>query len=294
MAAHVYHWKHGWIPLDHTAALSKAKGNRATADRMMQAAHSPGAGIHSRQDVAKATLALQDIPNVSERHAALQQVTAAAHQHGAADLLPGSIPPHGYKIREDTISPAPGYTQATGRYSFTDPQGNDHYVGGSKLVASRRAHDHAKLAAQKEAERKAFVAKREAKAAVDAAERDRIRNIKVDYSAPPTVEENTLYQKTHALHNPGSERYLNEKDLHDIINGPPHIISSENKALAQKELDKRGYQEAKSRLAGQTDEQLRALLPRLDSTGLEPYQKAGARKYINERLGSRALSRTKT
>jgi hypothetical protein len=25
----VYHWKHGWIPLDHVAALSKAKGSAA-------------------------------------------------------------------------------------------------------------------------------------------------------------------------------------------------------------------------------------------------------------------------
>jgi hypothetical protein len=28
---HVYHWKHGWIPLTHTAAMVKAKGNRHTA-----------------------------------------------------------------------------------------------------------------------------------------------------------------------------------------------------------------------------------------------------------------------
>jgi hypothetical protein len=28
-----YHWKHGWIPLDRAAALSKAKGDRAAASR---------------------------------------------------------------------------------------------------------------------------------------------------------------------------------------------------------------------------------------------------------------------
>lgn len=33
----VYHWKHGWIPLTHTAALSKAKGSKKSADKIMQA-----------------------------------------------------------------------------------------------------------------------------------------------------------------------------------------------------------------------------------------------------------------
>lgn len=32
---HVYHWKHGWIPLDHVAALSKAKGSHKGAERIM-------------------------------------------------------------------------------------------------------------------------------------------------------------------------------------------------------------------------------------------------------------------
>lgn len=32
----VYHWSHGWVPLDHAAALSKAKGNHEAAARMMQ------------------------------------------------------------------------------------------------------------------------------------------------------------------------------------------------------------------------------------------------------------------
>ncbi|MCW2898482.1 MAG: hypothetical protein JWO67_747 [Streptosporangiaceae bacterium] len=34
-AGHVYHWKHGWIPLDHAAALSKAKGSHTGAERIM-------------------------------------------------------------------------------------------------------------------------------------------------------------------------------------------------------------------------------------------------------------------
>lgn len=44
MMAVVYHWKHGWIPLDHTAALSKAKGNHERAAAMLEDARS-SAGI---------------------------------------------------------------------------------------------------------------------------------------------------------------------------------------------------------------------------------------------------------
>ncbi|GAB3080952.1 hypothetical protein GCM10027053_51810 [Intrasporangium mesophilum] len=39
MAKHVYHWKHGWIPLDHVAALSKAKGNHKAASKILEAVH---------------------------------------------------------------------------------------------------------------------------------------------------------------------------------------------------------------------------------------------------------------
>lgn len=31
----IYQWKHGWIPLTHAAAMSKAKGNEALASRLM-------------------------------------------------------------------------------------------------------------------------------------------------------------------------------------------------------------------------------------------------------------------
>jgi hypothetical protein len=42
MAGHlVYHWKHGWIPLTHAAALSKAHGSARLADRYV-----PGASAH--------------------------------------------------------------------------------------------------------------------------------------------------------------------------------------------------------------------------------------------------------
>lgn len=84
--AHVYHWKHGWIPLTHEAALSKAKGNHQAAAKML--ADAPHAsGIRSRQDVAKA---VQDLPNVPahERGSALTQLHDAAIHHDSADLVP--------------------------------------------------------------------------------------------------------------------------------------------------------------------------------------------------------------
>lgn len=46
MAKHVYHWKHGWIPLTHTAAMSKAKGNKKAAAKMLDAVH----GDHLKRD----------------------------------------------------------------------------------------------------------------------------------------------------------------------------------------------------------------------------------------------------
>ena len=35
-ATRIYHWKHGWIPLDHAAAMSKAKGNEDAARRWIE------------------------------------------------------------------------------------------------------------------------------------------------------------------------------------------------------------------------------------------------------------------
>jgi hypothetical protein len=43
MAAHrIYHWKHGWIPLDHYAALKKAKGREAGARKYLAHSHAAG------------------------------------------------------------------------------------------------------------------------------------------------------------------------------------------------------------------------------------------------------------
>lgn len=47
-AAHrIYHWKHGWIPLDHYAALKKAKGSESGARRALARSHASGHAHHS-------------------------------------------------------------------------------------------------------------------------------------------------------------------------------------------------------------------------------------------------------
>jgi hypothetical protein len=65
----VYHWKHGWIRLDHEAAP------HAT-------------GIQSRQDVAKAVRGLPNVPS-GEHGSAMIQLRQAAEHHNSTDLLPG-------------------------------------------------------------------------------------------------------------------------------------------------------------------------------------------------------------
>lgn len=106
MSAHVYHWKHGWIPLDHTAALSKAKGNREVAARMLADATSTSAGIHNRRDVARALLRINTVPD-EHRHAAFAQVRDAAPKHGSADLLPGHTEPGGAEVGRDLQKSVP-------------------------------------------------------------------------------------------------------------------------------------------------------------------------------------------
>lgn len=51
---HVYHWKHGWIPLDHFAALQKAKGNRELAKKYSDKHGLPA--TFSNRDQAEAAL----------------------------------------------------------------------------------------------------------------------------------------------------------------------------------------------------------------------------------------------
>jgi hypothetical protein len=98
MAAHVYHWKHGWIPLDHTAALSKAKGDHSLARTYLEAAHgSPG--IMHAQHLA---VAIRDLPNVPEEHRAgvRAQIIEAANRLDEHQMLPNAMRP---KTREEAL-----------------------------------------------------------------------------------------------------------------------------------------------------------------------------------------------
>lgn len=71
--ARVYHWKHGWIPLDHESAPNAA-------------------GISNTQDLAKATLALPSIKDNQERMAAKLEIRRSAVRLGVPHLLPGDVP----------------------------------------------------------------------------------------------------------------------------------------------------------------------------------------------------------
>lgn len=89
--SHVYHWKHGWIPLTHTAAMSKAKGNREKAAELLADAKSEHAGIHTREHVGKSALELSHIADARERSDALGDVHEAADRLGAHDVLPKAL-----------------------------------------------------------------------------------------------------------------------------------------------------------------------------------------------------------
>lgn len=85
----VYHWKHGWIPLDHTAALSKAKGSHEHAARLLQAARDGETGIKTKQHLKGAIEDMHNVPD-SHRAEAAQQIKQAAPEHGVH--LPGTEP----------------------------------------------------------------------------------------------------------------------------------------------------------------------------------------------------------
>lgn len=72
-AKHVYHWRHGWIPLDHE-----------------DAGHA--AGITSTRDLAKATLRLPSIKDNQARMAAKLEIRRAAIRLGVPHILPGDTP----------------------------------------------------------------------------------------------------------------------------------------------------------------------------------------------------------
>lgn len=66
-----YHWKHGWIPLDHAAALSKAHGSHAGALHYM-----PG-GKHESVDIRR----------MSDEHLANHLGDAADNEHAVNKVI---------------------------------------------------------------------------------------------------------------------------------------------------------------------------------------------------------------
>jgi hypothetical protein len=100
---HVYHWKHGWIPLSHSAALSKAKGDKEKAAELLAAAQS--AGINNRQDLARAIMSVPSLDS-RERGEAIKHVTEAAARLNARDLVPESW-------RGDTVAGVDQYGHET-------------------------------------------------------------------------------------------------------------------------------------------------------------------------------------
>lgn len=82
--AHVYHWKHGWIPLDHTALKhgghpSQAKGPIKGASKVERSAHHPApeTGIRDHRDLAKAATTVHQVPK-ADRSGAAAEVRAAS------------------------------------------------------------------------------------------------------------------------------------------------------------------------------------------------------------------------
>ena len=86
MANAVYHWKHGWIPLDFEAAMEKAGGDHAKALAMLDDAQGDN-GIKSIGDLARAARALLDL-NSRHHFDALTQIHDAADRLDAHDVLP--------------------------------------------------------------------------------------------------------------------------------------------------------------------------------------------------------------
>lgn len=73
MAAHVYHYRHGWIPIDHADAPQAA-------------------GITNSQDLHRAILGLPEIKDNQSRMAAKLDIRRAAVRLGIAARIPGDTP----------------------------------------------------------------------------------------------------------------------------------------------------------------------------------------------------------
>lgn len=107
MAGHVYHYKHGWIRLDHEAAGS-AKG------------------INTRQDVAKAIMGMPKVP-AHERTLPKHDIVRAARKTGSNDLLPKTWTPEGHNgpIPADMVRDLRG--GSADKHLVTDAAGETHF-----------------------------------------------------------------------------------------------------------------------------------------------------------------------
>jgi hypothetical protein len=135
MPQHVYHWKHGWIPLDHAAALQKAKGNHVTAARYMADASSAESGIHKREDVAKALIRTTEISDPTDRARARQEVSAAAERLNAIDSIPSTL-----QTRSEQLSAAAAAKRAAGQHIFESAGVPDTAAGRLSAPGLAQAH----------------------------------------------------------------------------------------------------------------------------------------------------------
>lgn len=199
----------------------------------------------------------------------------------------GATLPAGYKIKEDTVEAAPGLNMRTGKFSFEDATGRKHYVGGSERVATNRANAHATQTAQAAATQKQALRDRVEAAHAQATSendfRDQLRKPlpKIDQAA--NAEAVQTGELRTAMHHPGNGVRTNEAKLQQIIDSPSS--GPDDRSYAQNLLDDRGYETAKGRLAGRTNEQLSELAPSIATSEIKPHEKRGAAKYIEERLG---------
>jgi hypothetical protein len=124
MAQHlIYHWKHGWIPLTHAAALSKAHGNAKLADKYV-----PGASAHhaSRPTAGKSA---REIHGGLEAHTLTRGTAATVHgmnEHGITTSFAGRVTgaPRKVRIKEGPHG-KPQEHVAVSMHNGSDNSGND-------------------------------------------------------------------------------------------------------------------------------------------------------------------------
>lgn len=78
--AHAFHWRHGWIPLDHAAQVSKDHGHIPAKDTKPAPA--------TRREIARAVQTIGNLPPGRDRQQAIRKTVVAAHTHDARELIP--------------------------------------------------------------------------------------------------------------------------------------------------------------------------------------------------------------